>query len=121
MAANFCRIASEILFMENIKVIFGERLKAKLDEKGWSNSYFADRLKTSPANVTRWIQGKTAPHLEMLEKVAKELGMKPYELIMPAGKIKMSEKSDILTDDALMKIIKVLGFVPPKRLKRAQT
>ena len=120
MITNFYRIASEIAYMESIKIIFGKRLKAELDKRSWSQAYFADRLKTSRSNVSLWIQGKTSPHLEMLEVIGKELQLDPFKLITPIESERGEERAAIFTDDALLKIIEELGYIPPKRLRRAE-
>jgi len=40
---------------------FRTSLAQLLDEQGWTQQEFASRLGTDPANVSRWLSGKSAP------------------------------------------------------------
>lgn len=103
--------------MEDIKAVFGRRLKSELDERKWSQAYFARRLNKSPSNVSMWVRGLTSPSLEELARVAAELGISPDRLIRLDGEpvkfIPKPKPEDIVED-----VIRTYGFVPPKRLKR---
>ena len=53
--------------------MFSDNLKKLLKEKGLSQSELANLLNTSRQNVYQWINGKTTPRPDMLQKIAKIL------------------------------------------------
>ncbi|MEI6871544.1 MAG: helix-turn-helix transcriptional regulator [Verrucomicrobiota bacterium] len=44
-----------------------------LNEQGWTQQEFANRLDTDPANVSRWLSGKSAPDSNTVGKILEAL------------------------------------------------
>lgn len=56
-----------------------ERLKARLEEKGWSQSRLGEEIDASAAVVSRWLSGDRSPSLEMACRIESVLGI-PVEV-----------------------------------------
>jgi transcriptional regulator with XRE-family HTH domain len=52
---------------------FRTSLSQLLDEQGWTQQGFAHRLGTDPANVSRWLSGKSAPDSSTVGKILEAL------------------------------------------------
>jgi len=52
---------------------FRTSLAQLLDEQGWTQQEFANRLGTDPANVSRWLSGKSAPDSTTVGKILEAL------------------------------------------------
>ena len=69
---------------------FALHLKALLNERGWSNQDFSDRLAVvgltiSEAGIRTWIRGDGMPKAEDLRTVGKALGLSDPRHILPPG------------------------------------
>jgi transcriptional regulator with XRE-family HTH domain len=47
----------------------GDRLRARIDELGWTQNDLADRLGVSAGVVSRWLSGERTPSLEMAFRI----------------------------------------------------
>jgi transcriptional regulator with XRE-family HTH domain len=52
---------------------FRTSLTQLLDDQGWTQQSFANRLETDPANVSRWLSGKSAPDSNTVGKILEAL------------------------------------------------
>lgn len=52
---------------------FRTSLAGLLKEQGWTQQEFANRLGTDPANVSRWLSGKSAPDTDTVGKILESL------------------------------------------------
>jgi len=62
-----------LLDMFSIMHRFRTSLSQLLDEQGWTQQGFAHRLGTDPANVSRWLSGKSAPDSNTVGKILEAL------------------------------------------------
>jgi len=60
--------------MNNGGVNLAPRLKRALRAKKITQAELAERVDVQPSTVSAWINGHAKPHLDVLERVAKELG-----------------------------------------------
>jgi transcriptional regulator with XRE-family HTH domain len=63
---------------------FAERLQARMDDRGLSQSELAARLSVDRVVVWGWVSGRNFPNRENLQKLARALGVKVSDLV-PAG------------------------------------
>ena len=56
------------------------KIKIRLAELDKKQSDIYEKLKVTPQQFSNWVQGKSAPRLEMAFKLAKELGCKVDDL-----------------------------------------
>jgi transcriptional regulator with XRE-family HTH domain len=52
-----------------------ERLRGRLEEKGWSQSRLGEEISVSSAVVSRWLSGDRTPSLEMACRIENALGI----------------------------------------------
>lgn len=64
-----------------LQITFGERVRARREELGWSQSELAKKLKKRQPDVCDMEKGRHSPTLETIEEVAKVLKVKPASLI----------------------------------------
>ncbi|BER92720.1 LexA family protein [Atrimonas thermophila] len=74
---------------------FGQFLKKKLQEKGYTLREFGERLGVSHAAVSHWIRGKNKPPREMIPLLAKELGVNIVKLYSLLGYVVESNPNTI--------------------------
>jgi len=60
---------------------FGERLKAKLDAKGWSRNTLAREAGMNPSTLWRWMVGKASPPLDDVLLICQTVGCASTDLI----------------------------------------
>jgi transcriptional regulator with XRE-family HTH domain len=58
-------------------------VEALLEEKGWTQKDLAEKSDLSRAALNRALQGHTSPNLETIERIARALGVEPFELLRP--------------------------------------
>jgi len=73
--------------LENSKRIFIENLGRLRRKKYRSQASFAEALDVSDRTYQRYEQGETEPDTEMLDRLARALDCKPWELFMPEAEI----------------------------------
>lgn len=54
--------------------VVGERIREARESKGWLQKELAARVHVEPQTVSNWERGVTAPDLDKLEIIARELG-----------------------------------------------
>jgi len=52
-----------------------ERLRAKMDERGWSQAYLSAALGVSTSVVCRWLSGERIPSWPSASKIERLLGI----------------------------------------------
>lgn len=57
------------------------QLKRIMEERRLSITEVANKTGITNANISRILHGKTSPTLETIERIAKALGIEPYELL----------------------------------------
>jgi replicative DNA helicase len=76
-------VSSDPAFLARGRAEFGRRLGGRLAERG-SARRLASAVGVSPASVTHWVRGKTAPAEAIFARVCQALGLEPDELA-PGG------------------------------------
>jgi transcriptional regulator with XRE-family HTH domain len=66
---------------EDLAIAFGQVIRQKRDERGWSQEKLAERSERSRNLIARFEQGRSQPSLESLWDLARALGTRPHELI----------------------------------------
>lgn len=61
--------------MGKTRVTAAERLRLRLEEKGWSRLRLCEAVDVSPAVVSRWLSGDRTPSLEMACRLEAALGI----------------------------------------------
>ena len=67
--------------MNNVKIIFAERLKELREEHNLSIAELAKQLSVSPIAISRWENQKRTPNIETLFLIAKFFGVSADYLI----------------------------------------
>ena len=67
----------------DLRKIFMDNLRLRLDEKGWSQRELARRLGVSSAAVSHLFTGNRQPGLSTIESIARVLDVSPLELLIP--------------------------------------
>lgn len=57
------------------------RIKIALAERNKTNRWLAEKTGKSDITISRWVQNKTQPSLELLVEIAKVLEISPKDLI----------------------------------------
>ena len=57
------------------KVSAAQRLRERLDEKGWTQTRLSEEIGTTDAAVSRWLSGERTPNLEMACRIETALGI----------------------------------------------
>jgi transcriptional regulator with XRE-family HTH domain len=73
------------------KAAFADRLKAAIEQKGWSlgqtarqvSRFLDGETKFGPAHVWHYLQGKVLPRRQYLAAISRALGLPPEELVPP--------------------------------------
>jgi transcriptional regulator with XRE-family HTH domain len=60
---------------------FGERLKARLDSKGWSRNTLSERTGINASTLWRWMVGQASPPLDKVVEIAGKVGCEAADLI----------------------------------------
>lgn len=50
-------------------------LRDRLDALGWTQSHLAERIRATPAAVSRWLSGERVPDLEMAHRIETVTGV----------------------------------------------
>jgi len=59
---------------------FGERVKARLDRKGWSRNTLSERTGINASTLWRWMVGLASPPLDKVVEIAGKLGCEVSDL-----------------------------------------
>lgn len=62
------------------------RAKSLMEEKGWSQDELAKKLKVAKASISRWFSGSSQPRARKVVAMARVLGVKREELLLPEEK-----------------------------------
>lgn len=62
-------------------MIFGEKLKAERNKKGWPQEELAEKLFVSRQSVSKWENGQNYPSIEMIIKLSDLFGLTVDELL----------------------------------------
>jgi transcriptional regulator with XRE-family HTH domain len=60
---------------------FGERLKARLDSRGWSRNTLSERTGINASTLWRWMVGQASPPVDKVLQIAGKIGCDAAELI----------------------------------------
>jgi len=60
---------------------FGERLKTRLDRRGWSRNTLARETGINGSTLWRWMVGQASPPLDKLVQIASTVGCQPADLL----------------------------------------
>lgn len=68
--------------MNNLKILFGNRLKQLRKDRNLTQEQLAEKLDISLPNISYIETGKTYPSVETQEKICKVMGINYHELYM---------------------------------------
>jgi putative transcriptional regulator len=74
-----------VSFMPKLSAVLGKNIKRILDEKGLTQTDFADKMGVSFKTINTYINGKTGVSSGMLEKMASVLDVEETDLVTPSG------------------------------------
>jgi transcriptional regulator with XRE-family HTH domain len=60
---------------------FGERLKRRLDQRGWSRNTLSRETGINASTLWRWMVGQASPPLDKVVQIASTVGCRPADLI----------------------------------------
>jgi len=60
---------------------FGERLKRRLDQRGWSRNNLSRETGINASTLWRWMVGKASPPVDKVVAIAGKVGCRPADLI----------------------------------------
>ena len=60
---------------------FGERLKRRLDLRGWSRNTLSAQTGINASTLWRWMVGKASPPVDKVVAIAGKVGCRPADLI----------------------------------------
>lgn len=60
---------------------FGDRVKAKLDRKGWSRNTLSAATGINASTLWRWMVGLASPPVDKVVLIAGKLGCRPADLV----------------------------------------
>jgi len=63
-------------------MIFGEKLKAERNKKGWTQDELAEKLFVSRQSVSKWENGLNYPSIEIIIRISDLFGLTIDELLM---------------------------------------
>ena len=86
---------------KSTKSVFAQNLQHHLDKSGMRKKDLADALGVYPSTITFWLQGKSAPRADMLDKICKVFHISRVELV--------SDKVD--TNDATSKTLPLYNSI----------
>jgi transcriptional regulator with XRE-family HTH domain len=58
-----------------VKVSAAQRLRERLDEKGWNQTRLSDELGIRDSTVSRWLSGERSPSRDMACRIEAVLGI----------------------------------------------
>lgn len=96
--------------MSNIKKLLGLKIKEYRKSRHMTQEQLAELIGIGTPNISYIENGKFAPSVETLEKLAEIFGVKPYELYMfehlkPANELKTELINAIEKDENLLRMI----------------
>lgn len=60
---------------------FGERLKRRLDQRGWSRNTLSAETGINASTLWRWMVGQASPPVDKVVQIASTIGCRPADLI----------------------------------------
>lgn len=60
---------------------FGERLKRRLEQRGWSRNNLSRETGINASTLWRWMVGKASPPVDKVVAIAGKVGCRPADLI----------------------------------------
>ena len=120
----------------NIEIIFSENIRNLLAEKGVTALEFANELKISPSTVSMWLNQKSLPRMDLIDKVANYFDVDACDLLLDSSQKKeMIEgfkkglfyssidsltNSDEFTKEEIEEIKSYIEFIKFKRTKQKE-
>lgn len=120
----------------NIDIIFSENIRNLLAEKGVTALEFANELKISPSTVSMWLNQKSLPRMDLIDKVANYFDVDACDLLLDSSQKKeMIEgfkkglfyssidsltNSDEFTKEEIEEIKSYIEFIKFKRTKQKE-
>jgi XRE family transcriptional regulator, regulator of sulfur utilization len=78
----------------------GDLIRRRLKDKGWSQADLADKIGTTSSQVSRIISGERGTTIEVLEKLARVLGVPINTVFRAAAGMSTIDEKDDLTERA---------------------
>lgn len=78
-----------------------ERIRAARRDLGWTQQQVAHKVGITVRSVSGWERGKTIPHLETLEALARTLGQEPTRFIASAQSMAAQRRAERVEPAAL--------------------
>ena len=96
--------------MSNIKVLLGQKIKEIRKSRKITQEQLAEKIGVGTPNISYIETGKFAPSIENFEKIAKTLGVEPYELYMfspqkTSGEMTEEMLNAFKNDEKLLKLV----------------
>lgn len=90
---------------------FGNNIRYLLEKNDWKQYELANKLKLTPASVSKWVKGKSIPEYATLVKVADIFGVNPVDTLVVVD-LSKEEKSGDGNEPKDYLTIKVFGTIP---------
>ncbi|WP_277874013.1 replicative DNA helicase [Aerolutibacter ruishenii] len=83
-AASSWRLVTHAVDLQANRAVFGQTLSQALTADGRPARQVAAAVGVAPSSITHWVQGKSMPGAQTLQRLAKEIRIEPSALV-PAG------------------------------------
>jgi len=60
---------------------FGQRLKQRLNQRGWSRNTLSEETGINASTLWRWMVGQASPPVDKLVRIASKVGCLPADLL----------------------------------------
>ena len=80
--------------------IFRENLRRRLREIGWTQRDFARKAQWTEPYVSQLLSGKSVPSLNLVDRIAEELGTTSLYLLTPVSPENFQENPEVAIDAA---------------------
>jgi transcriptional regulator with XRE-family HTH domain len=88
-----------------INIIIGNNIKRLIQSKGIYQNVFADSLGVSESTVGKWILGKSAPRMGIIQKISDIYGIDKSDLLSSSESSKFDKPNNIPATELMDKII----------------
>ena len=99
------------------KKIMGNNIQMWMDKRGLSRKDFAKAIGEPYSSVTEWINGKSYPRIDKIQKMADFFGIEKADLV--EYRELLSEKSDT-SPDSVQNIVQPMYYTDPEGAAKAQ-
>jgi repressor LexA len=97
-----------------INLVIGNNIKRLIQSRGIYQNVFADSIGVSESTVGKWILGKSAPRMGVIQKISEIYGIDKSELLYSKDSLKFNK----VNNTPITELIDKLAGMSPEELQK---